>query len=147
MTECELKAFSGLPGLLAWAKTAEDDAHLPWGDLYKLRWPDGHSSHCHAFWNAVSAKAYTDAALIIAEATLPVPEGWVEGAPPSTGWKIGFYRGIIASGQHHCVWEAMIRPHGEKWGYDHSGPTPALAIIRALLRALDHTVIQRRVAR
>lgn len=84
-----------------------------------------------------------EAAFELAEALLPVPPGWVEGAPSSTGWKIGVYRGMLATGERGCVWEAMIRPHGIQWGYDHSAKWAALAIVRSLMRAISQTPIHK----
>lgn len=80
--------------------------------------------------------ASVDAVLALAELKLPALPSFAAGSPPSSGWKISLYRGMIPSGSPHAFWEAMIRAHATQ-PPNHTGPTPALALLAALLAALD----------
>jgi hypothetical protein len=73
-----------------------------------------------------------DACLRLIEA-LPAIPAFPVGSPPSSGWKIGLYRGMTPAGQRFGHWEGMVRPHGK----DNSATaaTPALALLAAYARA------------
>lgn len=86
-------------------------------------------------WDGPAYTANMDATLEFVERILPV-HGFSESSPPSSGWKIGVYRGMTPTGAPHGFWEAMVRPHAGKAGYDHSAPTPSLALLLATVSAL-----------
>lgn len=75
------------------------------------------------------------AAIRLAESVLPVSKAFAKGSPPSSGWKINLYRGMTPTSEPYASWECCIRPHAgaEKW---HNAPTPALAVLLALVSAL-----------
>jgi hypothetical protein len=82
--------------------------------------------------------AYTslsDDVVELAERSLPTLKAFAPGSPPSSGWKLTFYRGMTPSSVSYGYWEANIRPHG-KDGSTEMGRTLPLAILAALLAAL-----------
>jgi hypothetical protein len=72
-----------------------------------------------------------DAALAWVEHVLPKCDGWGPNEPASSGWRIGFYRGLTPN----CGWTAYVRQHAQD-ALEADAPTPAIAIILAGLDAL-----------
>lgn len=82
--------------------------------------------------------AYTgdaDAIIELAERFLPPIKAFVAGSPPSSGWKLNFYRGMTPTGQPHSLWQVNIREHALN-GFDGDAATLPLAVLDALLQAL-----------
>lgn len=78
-----------------------------------------------------------DAALALVERVLPGSKNW-KNASPSTGWKINLYRGMTPTNDPNGFWEVQIREHATDPAWC-AAKTPALAVLIALLRALNTT--------
>lgn len=77
-----------------------------------------------------------DAVVRLIETCLPATEDYAKGAPPSSGYKIGLYRGPTPTRTVTSAhWTCMLRRHGQDAGYDHYAKTPALALLLGFLRA------------
>lgn len=76
-----------------------------------------------------------DAVVALCEKVLPASETWTPGSPPSSGWRIGVYRGLTPASFKYGHWDAAVFKHGESPDY-RSAKTPALALLAALLEAL-----------
>lgn len=143
-----LKAADRETDALLWAEFDNRDVHIVYGEVIARERNGGHdirlgfvdpsprtgNSNFYG-WDGPAYTANMDATLEFVERILPV-HGFAPDSPPSSGWKIGLYRGMTPTGAKHGCWDAMVRPHGGDAGYDHRAPTPSLALLQAALSAL-----------